>query len=107
YLRLGGPSSQSIPSQRRSFKISCSDCSVERSRSVSSIRRMNAPRLWRAKSHANNPERTLPMCSDPVGLGAKRVRTVTISLPFDRRRRLGSDVVDHAVDTFGLVGDAA
>ena len=23
-----------------------------------------------------SPERTLPMCSEPVGLGAKRVRTV-------------------------------
>ncbi len=50
--------------------------SVERSRSVSSTRRMNLPPWRRAYSQQNSAVRTPPMCSRPVGLGAKRVTTV-------------------------------
>src|SRR5215471_13496092 len=51
---------------------------VERSRSVSSTRRMNTPPLWRVKRKLNSAVRAPPMCRKPVGLGAKRVRTVDI-----------------------------
>src|SRR6201987_3229063 len=50
--------------------------SVERSRSVSSTRRMNLPPLRRAYSQLKSAVRTPPTCSRPVGLGAKRVTTV-------------------------------
>src|SRR5206468_2593736 len=50
--------------------------SVERSRSVSSTRRMNLPPLRRAYSQLKSAVRTPPTCSSPVGLGAKRVTTV-------------------------------
>ena len=49
--------------------------SVERERSVSSMRRMNAPPLWRAKSQLKSAVRAPPTCRWPVGLGAKRTRT--------------------------------
>ena len=39
----GSPSSQSSPSQARSLRTAASDSRVERSRSVSSILRMNLP----------------------------------------------------------------
>src|SRR5580693_4942662 len=50
--------------------------SVERSRSVSSTRRMNLPLMRRAYSQQNSAVRAPPTCSRPVGLGAKRVTTV-------------------------------
>jgi hypothetical protein len=46
---------------------------------VSSIRRMKVPPWWRANAHGNSAERMLPRCRKPVGLGAKRVRTVQVS----------------------------
>ncbi len=49
---------------------------VERSRSVSSMRRMNFAACRRAYSQQNSAVRNPPMCKKPVGLGAKRVRTV-------------------------------
>ena len=54
---------------------------VERSRSVSSIRRMNLPPVRRAYSQQNSAVRAPPTCSSPVGLGAKRVTTVMEGLP--------------------------
>ena len=50
--------------------------SVERLRSVSSIRRRNRPPWWRANSQLNSAVRAPPMCRKPVGEGAKRVMTV-------------------------------
>lgn len=44
-----GPSFHSMPSQRRASKICCSDSRVERSWSVSSMRRMNSPPCCLAK----------------------------------------------------------
>src|SRR5664279_2837649 len=49
--------------------------SVLRERSVSSMRRMKRPPCLRAKSQQNRAVRTPPMCSRPVGDGAKRVTT--------------------------------
>ena len=49
--------------------------SVERERSVSSIRRMNWPPWWRAKSQLKRAVRAPPTCRCPVGLGAKRTLT--------------------------------
>ena len=49
--------------------------SVERSRSVSSMRSSIVPPLWRAKSQLNKAVRAPPMCRKPVGDGAKRVTT--------------------------------
>ncbi len=56
-------------------RITCTASGVERSRSVSSMRRMNWPPMRRAYSQLNSAVRTPPMCSRPVGLGAKRVMT--------------------------------
>jgi hypothetical protein len=44
-----GPSSQVSPSQRIPFRIACTDASVERSASVSSMRSTNVPPMTRAK----------------------------------------------------------
>src|SRR5215510_12133440 len=49
--------------------------SVERERSVSSIRRMKVPRWWRARSQLKSAVRAPPTWRWPVGLGAKRTRT--------------------------------
>src|SRR5205085_7829418 len=48
----------------------------ERSTSVSSMRRMNAPPVERAKAQGYKAERILPRWMNPVGEGAKRVRVV-------------------------------
>ena len=64
-----GPSSQSSPSQRRSSRMLASDSRVERSASVSSMRRMNVPSLPCASSQLKSAVRALPTCSWPVGLG--------------------------------------
>src|SRR5215470_5048566 len=63
-------SSHAMPS-----RIASTDSDVERSRSVSSIRRMNTPFDLRANAHGYSAERILPRWMKPVGLGAKRVRT--------------------------------
>ena len=54
----------------------------ERSRSVSSMRRMKVPPVARAKAHGYSAERMLPRWMKPVGDGAKRVRTVGRSCQF-------------------------
>ena len=51
--------------------------SVERSRSVSSMRSRILPPWRRAKSQLNSAVRAPPMCRKPVGDGAKRVTTVS------------------------------
>src|SRR3546814_11593341 len=48
--------------------------------SVSSRRRRKLPPRARANSQLISATRALPTCSSPVGLGAKRTRTVTLSL---------------------------
>src|ERR1700722_5382590 len=50
--------------------------SVERSRSVSSMRRTNVPECRRAYSQEKSAVRRPPICRKPVGLGAKRVRVL-------------------------------
>ncbi len=57
-------------------RIACTAASVERSRSVSSMRSTNWPPRWRASSQQYSAVRAPPICRKPVGLGAKRVRTV-------------------------------
>src|SRR5947207_1759625 len=49
-----GPSSQSRPSHFMPSRMPSTDSCVERSRSVSSTRRMNTPLHWRAKAHEDN-----------------------------------------------------
>ena len=51
-----------------------SDSRVDRSASVSSMRRMNVPPWPRASSQLKSAVRALPTCSWPVGLGANRTR---------------------------------
>ena len=72
--------------------------SVDRERSVSSMRRMKAPPWWRAKSQLNSAVWTLPTCRCPVGLGAKRTRTPEATSgdyprPIKTVRMLGGDEV--------------
>ena len=56
---------------------------VERSRSVSSTRNRNAPPTCRAKSQLKIAARMFPMCTLPVGEGAKRTRICSaMSKPF-------------------------
>src|ERR1700682_4769891 len=55
------------------------DSSVERCRSVSSIRSRNLPPTLRAYSQLKSAERAAPMCKYPVGDGAKRTRVVIFS----------------------------
>ena len=69
-----GRSSQSIPSHSRLSKISWTFSGVERSRSVSSIRRTSWPPEPRARSQLYSAVLALPMCSAPVGDGGKRTR---------------------------------
>ena len=57
-------------------RIACTASGVERSTSVSSIRRMKMPPWWRANAQENSAVRAPPMWRKPVGDGAKRVRTV-------------------------------
>src|SRR6185436_9054339 len=64
-----------MPSQRRPSKITLTASSVDRSRSVSSIRNRKLPPMWRAYSQLNKAVRAVPMCIMPVGEGAIRVRT--------------------------------
>ncbi len=52
--------------------------SVDRSRSVSSMRRMNVPPFLRAHSQLKRAVRAPPTCRYPVGLGANRTRRTGI-----------------------------
>src|SRR3989338_8706056 len=70
--------SQFNPSQRRDSRISSRNSFLERTRSVSSIRSRNWPPSCRAKSQLNRAVRALPTCRKPVGLGAKRTRTMSV-----------------------------
>ena len=77
-----GPSSQSSPSQRKSSRMARSDARLDRSVSVSSMRRTNAPPARRASSQLKSAVRALPTCRCPVGLGANRTRAgVTVQFP--------------------------
>ena len=63
---------------------------VERSRSVSSTRSRNFPPVWRANSQLYIAARMLPMCTFPVGDGAKRTLVSDIMsdiIPSFRRGR--------------------
>src|ERR1700756_2248489 len=53
----------------------CRELPPPRSASVSSMRRMNRPPLLRAHKWLKKAVRAFPKCSEPVGLGAKRVMT--------------------------------
>src|SRR5262245_165392 len=69
--------------------------SVERERSVSSIRRMKAPPCRRANAQLKSAVRAPPMWRCPAGLGANRTRPVP-GIPAHgtrgaRRRRRGPD----------------
>src|SRR5258706_5866376 len=57
----------------RSRALRCA--SLVRAASVSSMRSRNRPPRRRASSRLNSAVRTLPRCSSPLGLGAKRVTT--------------------------------
>src|SRR6266508_3595770 len=58
-------------------RICSMEASVERERSVSSMRRTNTPLWWRAKAQLKSAVRAPPTWKDPVGLGAKRTLTVS------------------------------
>ena len=77
--RRSGPSSQSMPSQRRSSRMPSADATVERASSVSSRRSTNVPPWPRASSQLNSAVRALPTWRCPVGLGAKRTRIGSLS----------------------------
>jgi hypothetical protein len=63
-------------SQRSESMIWATFSGLERSRSVSSMRSTSSPCSWRASSQLNSAVRAPPMCSAPVGEGAKRTLTV-------------------------------
>src|SRR3954451_20343703 len=86
-----GPSSKSNSSQRSASRICATFSGVERSRSVSSMRRTNVPPSWRAASQLNSAVRGPPMCSAPVGEGAKR-RRIAPDASFARRMLIGAHV---------------
>src|ERR671916_967779 len=77
---MPGPSSQSRPIQRRERSNWSTDSSVERARSVSSIRNTNVPPVLRAKSQLKRAVLTPPTCNSPVGLGAYRTRISLFSM---------------------------
>src|SRR6266542_2038615 len=89
YPAVGGPSSQSRPSHRMASRMRSMYSSVERDRSVSSIRRMKTPPWWRANNQLNRAVRAPPTWRWPVGLGAKRTRTgsgiTSYSTPYSER----------------------
>src|SRR5690349_305179 len=91
---MRGPSSQSMPSQRRSSMVSSMTPGLMRGVSRSSMRRtMRQPR-WRATAQLTRKVRALPRCRAPVGEGARRVTSTltraryTLS-PGPSRVRLG------------------
>ena len=85
------------PSQRRSSRMAASDARVERSKSVSSIRRTNVPPVRRASSQLKSAVRALPTWSWPGGAGRK---------PHAERRASGhsSRIERHGVGGDGLAG---
>src|SRR5665647_39077 len=60
-------------------RITSTEACVERSRSVSSIRKIKSPPIARANAHGYRAERMLPRWMKPVGDGANRVRTLLIA----------------------------
>src|SRR3989344_3580306 len=70
-----GPSSWSSPSHAMPSMITSTAAWLERSRSVSSMRRMKSPPVARANAQGYGAERMLPRWINPVGDGAKRGRT--------------------------------
>ena len=83
-----GPSSQSIPSQRRISYVCCSAPATLRAASVSSIRSTSVPFAARATNQLISAVRALPRCSLPVGLGAKRSRGLSRAMRHGREHRL-------------------
>ncbi len=77
-LCRSGPSSKSTPSHARSSRIASSPPSTLRAGSVSSIRRTSTPSRPSAKRRFATAVSAFPRWSEPVGLGAKRTRTVTV-----------------------------
>ena len=84
-----------MPSHARSSRIATSNSRRQRVKSISSIRSRKRPPFLLAASNANNAEYACPRCSNPVGLGAKRVTmaddiVLTIQwrglMPFTRER---------------------
>src|SRR5215208_2709929 len=75
--KTGSPS-QSSSSQRSASKICSTFSGVERSRSVSSMRSTSSPPWRRARSQLYSAVRAPPMCSTPVGDGAKRTLTTAM-----------------------------
>src|SRR5436309_12530142 len=69
---MTGPSSQSSSSQFSASRICSTFSGVERSRSVSSMRSTSSPPACLASSQLKSAVRAPPMCSAPVGDGAKR-----------------------------------
>eukprot|EP00966_Prymnesium_polylepis_P073966 1716429-Prymnesium_polylepis.1 len=98
-----GPSSQSSPSQRRSCSTLCSDSRVLRAVSVSSTRMMKSPLCCFAASHAKSAVRAPPTCSEPVGEGAKRVRTRPSAF---MRQRTGTRCAERAALVANAIGCA-
>src|SRR5438045_4085245 len=78
-----------MPSHFRLSRIASTEACVERSRSVSSTRRTNTPLLWRANAHEYSAVRAPPTWRNPVGLGAKRVRTWLVTVWSERSWRPG------------------
>src|SRR5665647_539007 len=64
-------------------RITSTEACVERSRSVSSMRKIKSPPMARANAHGYRAERMLPRWMKPVGDGAKRVRTLLIAMFLD------------------------
>src|SRR3546814_4319352 len=62
-------------------RIASIAASVERARSVSSIRSRNRPPWWRANSQLNSAVRAPPIWRKPVGEGAKRVTIWPVARP--------------------------
>src|SRR5438876_7671043 len=75
--------------------------SVERCRSVSSIRRMKLPPWCRANSQLNSAVRALPTWMEPVGAGANRHRTGPSPAPAPASDTFGHFVLEHP-DPFDL-----
>ena len=57
---MSGPSSQSMPAQRRDATMAASDAAVERARSVSSMRSTNRPPWRRAKARLKSATYAVP-----------------------------------------------
>src|SRR6516162_9251845 len=71
-------SSQSTCIQANEARMESVYSCFERSKSVSSMRKRNAPLLCRAKSQLKIAERNPPICKCPVGDGANRTRIAPV-----------------------------